>query len=264
MSKKDNKADAPPAYLNYLFFDSEMNYKYGGFVQMSEAAREDGTSKPHEKLSQEVVANEAGYFYIYLSNDSNTGSEAFFDDFTIMTSESYIVQQIDYYPYGMIARNNVRTGDKTTNDLFQGKTYEELTSWYDFHARQYDAALGRWFGVDPKAGVMPYNSPYVSMMNDPIMFVDPDGELPFLAIVAIGAVVFGTTNVAVQAANGEIKNFGDGVKAFASGAAAGGVITAGAVTGLGVPVLGTVLKGAGIAYGASLVVGTVGGVGQES
>jgi hypothetical protein len=56
---------APPAFLNYLFFDREMNYKYGGFVQMSQAAREDGTNVPHEKLSQEVVADEAGYFYIY-------------------------------------------------------------------------------------------------------------------------------------------------------------------------------------------------------
>lgn len=69
--------DAPPAFLNYLFFDSEMNYKYGGFVQMSNAAREDGSNVPHEQLSQQVVAEEAGYFYIYLSNESNTGSEAF-------------------------------------------------------------------------------------------------------------------------------------------------------------------------------------------
>jgi hypothetical protein len=69
--------DAPPAFLNYLFFDSEMNYKYGGFVQMSNNAREDGSNVPHEQLSQQVVAEEAGYFYIYLSNESQTGSEAF-------------------------------------------------------------------------------------------------------------------------------------------------------------------------------------------
>jgi RHS repeat-associated protein len=39
-------------------------------VQMSEAAWEDGTNRPHERLYQEVVAGEPGYFYIYLSNDS--------------------------------------------------------------------------------------------------------------------------------------------------------------------------------------------------
>ena len=47
LSKKDDNRDAPPPYLNYLFFDGEMNYKYGGFVQMSEEAREDGTFKSH-------------------------------------------------------------------------------------------------------------------------------------------------------------------------------------------------------------------------
>ncbi|MCH7409970.1 RHS repeat-associated core domain-containing protein, partial [Belliella sp. DSM 111904] len=197
LSKRDSNNDAPPAYLNYLFFDTEMNYKYGGFVQMSQEAREDGTMKSHERLSQEVVADEPGYYYIYLSNDSNTGSEAFFDDFTIMTSESYIVQQIDYYPYGLIARNNIRTGDKTTKELFQGKTYEELTGWYDFHARQYDAALGRWFGVDPKAEVMPYNSPLTAMMNNPVMFTDPDGECPICIGILVGALIGAGSSAAV-------------------------------------------------------------------
>ena len=77
LTTKKHRDDAPPAYLNYLFFDREMNYKYGGFVQMSNKAREDGSNVAHEKLSQQVVAEEPGYFYIYLSNDSNTGSEAF-------------------------------------------------------------------------------------------------------------------------------------------------------------------------------------------
>jgi hypothetical protein len=99
LTTKKEIGDAPPAYLNYLFFDREMNYKYGGFVQMSNAAREDGSNVSHERLAQEVIAEEPGYYYIYLSNDSNTGSEAFsrdklgtgFDDFTIITSESCIV-----------------------------------------------------------------------------------------------------------------------------------------------------------------------------
>jgi RHS repeat-associated protein len=250
-----------------------MNYKYGDFVQMSNAAREDGSHPTilaqelsflpsHELLSQQVVAEEVGYFYIYLSNESQTGSEAFFDDFSIQVSESFIVQQIDYYPYGMVAKNWTRVGDKATKDLFQGKTYEDLTKWYDFHARQYDASLGRWFGTDPKAGVMPYNSPYSAMMNNPVMFTDPDGELPILAIIAIGAAVFGSANVAVQATNGHIKNFWDGAKAFGAGAAVGGLITAGVVTGLGVPVLGSIIKGAGIAYGGSLAIGTMSGLGH--
>ncbi|MCH6198846.1 hypothetical protein MMU07_04610 [Aquiflexum sp. LQ15W] len=59
-----------------------------------------------------------------------------------------------------------------------GFAHQDLTRWYDFHARQYDAAVGRWFGVDPQDQ---FASPYVGMGNNPVMMVDPDGEFAFLA-----------------------------------------------------------------------------------
>jgi len=149
LTGKDNAGDAPPAYLNYLFFDKDMHYRYGGFVQMSKAALEDGSDVPHEKLSSEVIVTEPGFLYIYLSNESTTPSEVFFDNFTVSVSESQLVQLIDYYPYGMVASHWVRTGEQVTRDLFQGKTYEQLTQLADFGARHYDAVLGRWHAVDP-------------------------------------------------------------------------------------------------------------------
>ncbi|MCH7401827.1 RHS repeat-associated core domain-containing protein [Belliella kenyensis] len=124
------------------------------------------------------------------------------------------MQQIDYYPYGLIARNNIRTGDKVTKELFQGKTYEDLTGWYDFHARQYDAALGRWFGVDPQDQ---FSSPYLAMGNKPVMMVDPDGELAWFVPIIIGAVM----NLSVNAAQGNVNNFWQGLGYAAVGAAAG-------------------------------------------
>jgi hypothetical protein len=75
-------------------------------AQMSQAAREDGTNVPHEKLSQEVVVDDAGYFYIYPPRRTSSikrqpnGLGSFpclaagrFDDFSIQILESYIVQQ---------------------------------------------------------------------------------------------------------------------------------------------------------------------------
>jgi RHS repeat-associated protein len=59
---------------------------------------------------------------------------------------------------------------------------------YDFLARQYDAALGRWFGVDAMADNMPGFSPYNAMANNPVMFVDPDGNEPF-TIAALGFAI---------------------------------------------------------------------------
>ncbi len=61
-------------------------------------------------------------------------------------------------------------------------------SHYTTHFRALDSRIGRWWSVDPKSSQLPWQSPYVTMGNNPIRMVDPDGDVETVFITGESAV----------------------------------------------------------------------------
>jgi RHS repeat-associated protein len=94
-----------------------------------------------------------------------------------------IIQENHYYPFGMLMADIGSTypyynpENVTQPYLYNGKEYypELELNWYDYGARFYDPALGRWHSVDPLAEKYLSLSPYNYVANNPLRFIDPDG-----------------------------------------------------------------------------------------
>ena len=87
------------------------------------------------------------------------------------------VEQVNhYYPFGGLFSDN--TGGDAQPYKYNGKELDCMhgLDLFDYGARHYDAAIGRWGTVDPLAEKYYSISPYAYVANNPLRFIDPDGR----------------------------------------------------------------------------------------
>ena len=93
----------------------------------------------------------------------------------ITNLDGEVVQHIEYVPFGEVfveERNNIWN----TPYLFNAKEFDEETGLYYYGARYYEPRLCLWISVDIEQENHPNISTYTYCLNNPIIFIDPDGK----------------------------------------------------------------------------------------
>ena len=130
-------------------------------------------------MDEGVINHSSGNFtYEYFIKDHLGSTRVAFEPGENNTA--LLTQSTDNYPFGMSFSEQY---NNSTNNkyLYNGKELQDETlawvklDWYDYGARFYDPAIGRWNVIDPKADKHQDYTPYAYVYNNPIGLIDPFG-----------------------------------------------------------------------------------------
>jgi len=140
------------------------------------------------------------------------------NNFTTHSNPPYraeVLAAYNYYPFGMLQPgmyaedntlryrfgfNGMLRDDDMTDKLSTGPPVDEgRGNSYDFGARMYNPRVTRFFSLDPMKAAFTWQSPYVFAGNDPIRYIDFNGEGPWETIMfglkhPVAAPIIGDAN----------------------------------------------------------------------
>ena len=97
-----------------------------------------------------------------------------------VSSEGVPIRNIaDYSPFGVQLDGRTIQGDfyrRGFNGMEKDDEVKGGGNSYDYGARILDPRVGRWLSLDPLTNKYPDSSPYNYAGNNPIYFIDPNGE----------------------------------------------------------------------------------------
>lgn len=167
----------PIAFVNYIFFDEQFKYVSSGFEQVG------GANQIKSFNLSNLVAQKNGFVYVYCSNESSL--DVYFDNLQVIHTAGPILEETHYYPFGLVmqgisskAANISENKMKYNGKELQSKEFADGSGleWTDYRARMYDGQIGRWLVQDNKSSKYASFSPYNYAINNPIRFIDPDGN----------------------------------------------------------------------------------------
>ncbi|NUY82747.1 RHS repeat-associated core domain-containing protein, partial [Flavobacterium sp. MAH-1] len=153
-----------------------------------------------------------------------------------------ILNEDHYYPFGLKHTNynsnvknfqedpgfstlriiQVPSEGNTYRYKYNGKEWQDELglNFYDYGARNYDPAIGRWMNIDPLADERDWLTPYNYVQNNPVVRIDPLGLTDFTFdkktgdVKQIGEKNDSPDRILQTDKNGNIKKKGEGFLGF--------------------------------------------------
>jgi RHS repeat-associated protein len=170
--------NAPMGFINILVFDKDYNLIDFAFQQIDASYVQSGGTKAfYDPLTVASTIRLPGYAYVFLSNEGVMQQEIAFDEYSISHAHGAVIQQDEYYPFGLTFNSYQRENSLQNRFKFQGQEHiDDLNlGWDSFKWRNHQPDIGRFFNADPLAEKYYYNSPYAFSENDVVSSVELEG-----------------------------------------------------------------------------------------
>jgi len=162
----------------------------GGFIYETDTDNSNSSLKFFGHPEGYIEPSGSNWEYIYQYKDHLGNIRLSYKDIfrnNGISTSLQIQEENNYYPFGLKHKGyntNIIGNDHKYG--FGGKEEQDdnisgsQLNWLDFHARNYDAAIGRWMNLDPLADseLQFDQSAYAYTWNNPVNLTDPTGMHP--------------------------------------------------------------------------------------